>query len=256
MYSLAAVMYHLIAGRPPFDALTQPALLHQIYQSELVPLTQLREGVSASLDSFVRGAMSREREKRPTHWDDFAQALSGLVTARAVPRKGLQSVLDSERFNLLRSLDFFRDFGDVELWEVVHRASWARYGAGDALFRKGEDGSRFHIIAEGKVEVFRDGQRVAKMGAGTSVGEMAYLAPNPELRSHSADVLTAVSSTTVSFTPESLKQLSLGTRSQFDAAFIRVLVRRLHSAQETLINHRLARTARKADREPLPTLTG
>jgi hypothetical protein len=35
-------------------------------------------------------------------------------------------------------------------------------------------------------------------------------------------------------------QLSLGTRSQFDAAFIRVLVRRLHAAQEALIERRLA----------------
>lgn len=255
IYSLAAVMYHLIAGRPPFDAQSQPALLHQIYHGELVPLTQLREGVSESLDRFVRQAMARRREDRPADWEAFAQSLSRLVTAREVPRKGLQSVLDSERFTLLRSLEFFRDFGDVELWEVVHRASWARYAAGDALFRKGEAGSRFHIIAEGKVEVFRDGSRVAKMGAGTSVGEMAYLAPNPELRTHSADVLAAAPSTTVSFTPESLKQLSLGTRSLFDAAFIRVLVRRLHAAQEALISQRLARVARKAPQDT-PTLTG
>ena len=36
-------------------------------------------------------------------------------------------VLDSERFTLLRGLDFFSGFGDVELWEVVHRAQWQRH---------------------------------------------------------------------------------------------------------------------------------
>ena len=30
IYSLAAVLYHLVAGKPPFDAQTQPALMHQV----------------------------------------------------------------------------------------------------------------------------------------------------------------------------------------------------------------------------------
>jgi len=47
-----------------------------------------------------------------------------------------------------------------------------------------------------------------------------------------ADVLVAEPATTVSFTPSSLEQLSIGTRHLFDKAFIRVLVRRLHAAHE------------------------
>ena len=243
IYSLGAVMYHLIAGRPPFEAASQPALLHQIFRGTLTPLTELREGVSEGLDRLVRQALSRRREDRPATWDQFAQALSQLVSNHEVPRKGEQAVLDSERFSLLRSLEFFSGFGDVELWEVVHRARWTRFHVGDALFRQGEAGNRFHIMAQGQVEVFRGGQRVAELGAGTSVGEMAYLAPNPELRTHSADVLVSAPATTVSFTPDSLLQLSLGTRSLFDTAFIRVLVQRLHAAQEALIEQRLTRQA-------------
>ena len=82
--------------------------------------------------------------------------------------------------------------------------------------------------------VFREGERVARLGAGTSVGEMAYLAPSPDLRIHSADVVVAEPATTISFTPRLLEQLSLSTRRLFDAAFIRVLVRRLHAAHEAL----------------------
>jgi CRP-like cAMP-binding protein len=51
-------------------------------------------------------------------------------------------------------------------------------------------------MAQGSVEVYRDGQRVAQLGAGTSVGEMAYLAPSPDLRVHSADVIVAEPATT------------------------------------------------------------
>jgi hypothetical protein len=38
----------------------------------------------------------------------------------------------------------------------------------------------------------------------------------------------------VAFTPESLGQVSPGTRHRFDDAFIKVLVRRLHAAHESL----------------------
>ena len=63
---------------------------------------------------------------------------------------------------------------------------------------------------------------------------MAYLAPSPDLRRHSADVIVSQPATTISFTPRTLGQLGLGTLRLFDAAFIRVLVRRLHAAHEAL----------------------
>jgi CRP-like cAMP-binding protein len=164
--------------------------------------------------------------------------LSSLVTNRDVPRGPLQGVLDSERFNLLRTLDFFRGFGDVELWEVVHRARWQRLPFGHAIYRKGEPGNTFHIIAQGEVEVYRDGQRVAQLGAGTSVGEMAYLAPSPELRVHGTDILVSQAATTISFTPDAMERLGPSTRHLFDGAFIHVLVRRLHAAHEQLAHPR------------------
>ena len=238
MYALAAVLYHLIAGRAPFDAARQPALMHQIYNTAPAPLEGLREGVSPRLAGLINQALAKKREDRPANWDDFAQALAALVANGDVPRGPLQGVLDSERFSLLRSLEFFAGFGDVELWEVVHRAKWQRFNFGDALFRKGDTGDSFHIIAQGQVDVFRDGARVAQLGAGTSVGEMAYLAPNAELRTHQADVIVAQAAATVSFTPHTLMQLGLGTQRLFDAAFIKVLVRRLHAAHETLAHPR------------------
>jgi eukaryotic-like serine/threonine-protein kinase len=238
IYALAGVLYHLIAGRAPFDATQQAALMHQIYHAEPASLQLQRDGVPPRLDRLIARALSKRREDRHADWDSFAQELSALVADGDVPRGPLQGVLDSERFNLLRSLEFFTGFGDVELWEVVHRAQWQRCPFGHALYKHGEQGNSFHIIAQGQVEVFRDGQRVAQLGAGTSVGEMAYLAPNPALRIHSADVIVAEPATTISFTPQLLEQLSLGTRRLFDTAFIRVLVRRLHAAHEALAHPR------------------
>ena len=238
MYSLGAVLYHLIAGRPPFDAQIQSAMMHQIYHVKPPALTALRDGVSAGLDAMIQRALAKDVGQRYANWEEFAQALSGLITNQQVPRGQLQGVLDSERFNLLRSLDFFARFGDVELWEVVHRAKWQRFPFGHALYRRGEEGNSFHILAQGEVEVFRDGKRVAQLGSGTSIGEMAYLAPSPDLKRHSTDVIVTEPATTISFTPETLVQVSPGCRHLFDEAFIRVLVRRLHVAHEALAHPR------------------
>jgi serine/threonine protein kinase len=238
IYSLSAVLYHLVSGRPPFDGRTQASLMHQIYHQAPATLTEQRSGVTPELDAVILRALAKKPEDRYPDWESFARALSDLVARQLVPLAQRQEVMDSERFNLLRSLEFFVDFDDVQLWEVVHRARWRRYKIGHALYKKGQEGNTFHIIALGELEVIRDGQRVAQLGAGTSVGEMAYLAPNPELRRHSTDVRVTEQCTAISFTPESLSQLSEPCRHRFDSAFIRVLVRRLHVAHEALAHPR------------------
>jgi eukaryotic-like serine/threonine-protein kinase len=238
MYSLGAVLYHLIAGRTPLDAQTPAAMMQQIYHRRPEPLGPLRAGVDTALDAVIQRALAKRPDERYPDWDGFAQALADLVSNQQVPRGETQSVLDSERFTLLRQLEFFTEFGDVDLWDVVHRARWERLPVGESLYRRGDAGNSFHIIAQGEVEIFRNGERVARLGPGTSVGEMAYLAPSPALRKHSADVIVSQPTASVSFTPQSLARLNPTTRHAFDQAFIRVLVRRLHAAHESMAHPR------------------
>ena len=232
------MLYHLIAGHAPFEASSQASLMHQICHLQAPSLVGLRTGVTPALDQVIQRCLAKRADDRYVSWDAVGEALSQLITMHHVPRGTSQGVLDSERFTLLRTLDFFTRFGDIALWEVVHRARWERLPAGQALYRRGEEGRTFHIIATGTLEVWRDGRRVALLGSGTSVGEMAYLAPNPELRVHSTDVIVTDSATTISFTPDTLARLSPATRHLFDEAFIRVLVRRLHAAHEALAHPR------------------
>jgi eukaryotic-like serine/threonine-protein kinase len=234
MYSLATVLYHMLSGRTPFEGQTQGALMNQIFNEEPPQLSSLRAGIPPSLNTVIMRALAKTPDARYPDWDSFAKALAEVISKRDLPTVESQGVMDSERFTLLRQLEFFAGFGDVELWEVVHRARWQRHGFGEALFKKGAQGNNFYILAQGAVDVYRDGNRVAQLGQGTSVGEMAYLAPSDALRTHQADVVISMPSTTISFNRESMVQLSPDTRHKFDAAFIAVLVRRLHAAHEKL----------------------
>jgi eukaryotic-like serine/threonine-protein kinase len=238
IYALAATLYHLIAGRPPFDGMQQQVIMNQIFHVQPASLQGQREGVAPRLDALILRSMAKAREDRPASWVEFARGLSDVVSDRMLPRSEVQAVLDSERFNLLRSLDFFAGFGDVEIWEVVHRARWQRFDAGHVIYRKGDEGDAFHILALGEIEVWRDGERTAQLGPGSSVGEMAYLAPSSELKRHSVDVRVSQAATTICFTPQGIAQLSLSAQHLFDKAFNGVLVRRLHAAHEALYHPR------------------
>ncbi len=237
MYALGAVLYHLMTGHPPVEGESQAATIQRIMNAPVVPPSARRHGVVPAVDEVILRALAKRPQDRYTDWDAFANALAGLVTGRLVPRGNLQQVLDSERFNLLRKLPFFRHFDDVELWEVVHQGRWQRYRTGHKLMARGQPGRDFHIIAQGRVEVWRDGRKVETLTQGMLVGEMAYLAPSKEERLRTADVVAVDPLTTLSFTPETLAQLSVACRGRFNEAFIEVLVERLHAAQEALSQH-------------------
>lgn len=234
MYALGAVLYHLITGHAPVEGGSQGELIQRILHEPVAAPSARRQAIGPAVDAVLLRALNKRPEDRYPTWDDFANALAGLISSREIPRGNLQAVLDSERFGLLRSLSFFQAFGDVELWEVVHQARWQRFGFGHKLMERGERGRDFHIIAQGAVEITRNGQLLETLRAGALVGEMAYLAPSKDLRLRTADVVAIEPITTISFTPESLSQLSLACRDRFNAAFIGVLVRRLHAAHEAL----------------------
>ena len=86
-----------------------------------------------------------------------------------------------------------------------------------------------------------EGERGTAFATRARVGEMAYVAPSPELRLHSANVVV-VEAGMARPSPsrrKALAQLSPGGRHRFDEAFIRVLVRRrLHAAHEALAHPR------------------
>ncbi len=239
IYALAGVLYHLIAGRAPFDATQQAALMHQIYHAQPGSLQPLRDGVPPRLDALILRALSKRREDRHADWDSFAQELSALVAEGDVPRGPLQGVLDSERFNLLRSLEFFGGFGDVELWEVVHRAQWQRCAFGHALYK-----------ARASKATASTSSRRARSTCTATASAWPSSAPAPRSarwptwRPAPRCACTAPTWSSPSPPPRSrsrpqlLEQLSLGTRRLFDTAFIRVLVRRLHAAHEALAHPR------------------
>jgi len=228
IYSVGVVMYHLLTGGLPFQAANNFGLIYQITNHQAEPPSGLRRSLPAQVDAIVMRAMAREREERYARWEDFSRDLAQLFSAQRSTARKAQDFADSDRFETLRTLAFFGDFSDAELWEVAHISSWRHADAGQTLMKEGDPGEHFCILAEGEVKVTKRGKLLNVLKPGECFGEMAYLARKDNRRG--ADVTVTAEANVVSVPTANLARVSEGCRNKFDRAFMSILVERLSAA--------------------------
>ncbi|MGW3988073.1 protein kinase domain-containing protein [Streptomyces sp. NPDC004830] len=67
MYSLGCVLYQLLSGRPPFEADSAVALLHQHLDAAPVPPRELGvSGLPPAFENYLLGLLAKQPEDRPT----------------------------------------------------------------------------------------------------------------------------------------------------------------------------------------------
>ncbi|MCC6657231.1 MAG: protein kinase [Rhodocyclaceae bacterium] len=231
LFSLGVVMYQLLTGQLPFQGSNNVSIVYQILNTVPPPPSHLRPGIPPVVDAVVTKAMQKSLEARYESWDalsfDLAEAFRNEHLAET-----RSQIADSEKFNTLRGLSFFRSFNDVQLWEVLRFSDWQRAKPGTSLMREGEAGATFCILASGEVKVTKNQKLLNILSAGECFGEMAYLAE--EAGTRGADVATLGEATVISVPTEALKRASDGCRHSFDRAFLRILVERLSLANTRL----------------------
>ena len=79
----------------------------------------------------------------------------------------------------LSKLEFFEDFTPDELKKVRALAEDVTADAGAVLMEQGDVGQEAFVICAGQAGVYVNGNRVATIGPGSAVGEMALLDKRP-----------------------------------------------------------------------------
>ena len=85
----------------------------------------------------------------------------------------------SGKIDLLKRVPLFDKCSKKDLQNIAQIADELDLRAGKVLIQEGERGREFFVIVEGEVEVRRKGRKVATLGPGNFVGEMALLSKVP-----------------------------------------------------------------------------
>jgi serine/threonine protein kinase len=234
IYGLGVVMYYLLAGRLPFTGANTMSVIYQIVNTDPEPPSAHREGISADLDAIVMKAMAKDPAQRYQSWDEFGKELAEVWKKehRAEERR---EQTEAERFSLLRTLSFFKEFPENELWEVMRISKWAKFKAETALIKEGDHGDSFFILAAGYVRVTRGKRTLSVLTAGDCFGEMSYLAQSKGGSHRSATVTTTSDCIVMKIRAEDLRNIASDScRRLFDAKFLDTLVDRLETANKQL----------------------
>lgn len=233
IYSLGVTMYRLLTGKLPFDAANSFSMIYQIMNIDPPPPSTFRPEIPSELDAIVLRAMCKDIKHRYQTWDEFARDLVAFISYN-VPQQA--EIFDTEKFDTLRSLLFFKSFNDVELWEVLRISNWHKLGKEEHIITEGDDGRNFFILANGTVRVLKQGRLLSLLHKGDCFGEMAHLSDKDFKRT--TDVISKTDVTLIEIDPEVLVKASASCRYQFSDAFLRMLVKRLAVAN-TRISHLL-----------------
>jgi serine/threonine-protein kinase len=79
LYSLGALLYAILTGKPPFSDEQVEALMEQIIIRRAVPVRQLNAGVPAPVAALVDRMMSKEPEARFASAGEVAEAIERLL---------------------------------------------------------------------------------------------------------------------------------------------------------------------------------
>jgi len=229
IYSLGVTMYELLTGRLPFQAGNSVSMINKILNEEPTPIRSIRPDLPEDIVHIVETAMAKDPAKRYPAW--YAMARDLAETFPQLEKYSFE-ISSAEKFNALRKLEFFKDFRDSELWEVLRGAMWENHAREQSLLLEGDVGHAFFVIVSGQVKVVKEGKLLNVLKDGDCFGEMAYLSGDKSKRSAS---ITAVSEVQLlKMQDVQLEQLSEACQLRFNRVFLRTLIERLAWTSEVL----------------------
>lgn len=91
VYSLGAVLYCLLTGRPPFQAATPVETLLQVQKEEPVPPRQLNPAIPLDLNTLVLKCLDKSPGRRYSTAQDVADELSRFLDGRPIIARPVRS---------------------------------------------------------------------------------------------------------------------------------------------------------------------
>ncbi len=224
IYSLGVMGYELLSARRPFYGENLSHLVHQIIYATPRPLSRLRASVPAELEAVVTQAMEKDPERR------FPNALAmaaRLAWALDAFNRDSGTLDRHARFDFLRYLPLFRDFGYSEVWEVASRADWRSYAESEQVAGAGGHARALFVVVSGEVVVERKNGTIRRLHRGQFFGEFNLVSVHARMPA----VHAATPAELMRFDVTQLESASITCQLAFHKLFNRMLMHRLERSK-------------------------
>ncbi|MBI2383023.1 MAG: protein kinase [Gammaproteobacteria bacterium] len=220
LYSLGAVLFHLLTGEPPFNGATVDELLAAIRTQPAPRPDALRAELPRQLGEIVERLLAKDPAERYASGEELAAA---LVRLRDKLCASDQAASRRDSRDALRRLHFFTRFADDEVDEILSASSLLTFEAGQTVVQEGDIGDAFYLIALGQAEVRKAGKRISQLDKGDCFGEIAFLTS----AKRTASVVAATKVLALKINASIMDKVSRDCQLRFYKVFADILIYRL-----------------------------
>jgi serine/threonine protein kinase len=230
LFSLGVVAYEMLTGKHPFEGSNMEAIQRRIQDSPPTPVHEFRADVPDIYQRIIDKALAKDLEQRYKCGADMAGDLSLVYD---FIRSSDDGPAQQEKFTRVQSLEFFAEFPDAELWEIINAGDWLSIEIGQPIIREGEEDPSFFVLVDGDVSVRKGGHEIVKLGPGDCFGEMG-IAPG---RRRTATIEAATVVTVLQIRSSIIERASINCQLRFQRKFLYTLIERLEYATDQMAGH-------------------
>jgi hypothetical protein len=220
LFSLGVVAYEMLTGKHPFEGRNLEAIRHRIQDSPPIAVRELRADIPEIYQRIIDRALAKNPEYRYRTGADMAGDLSLIYDF--IRLTGGQPT-QQEKFARIQVLNFFSDFPDAELWEIINAGDWIAVEAGEPIIREGEEEPSFYVLVDGEVAVCKGSNEIVRLGAGDCFGEMGMI-PG---RRRTATIEAETAVTVLKVRSPIIERASINCQLRFQRKFLCTLIERL-----------------------------
>ncbi|MEK6806352.1 MAG: serine/threonine-protein kinase [Pseudomonadota bacterium] len=220
LYSLGAVLFHLLTGEPPFTGADIQAVFEQIKKNPAPRVEDKRADVPKPLCDIVEKLLTKDPAQRFQTGGDLAVSLSRFFDQL---RLSGQQLSRRETGDSLRRLHFFNGFSDADIDEILSASAINGYQPGQEIIQEGEIEHAFFIIAKGSAEVRKGNKALNTLQKGDCFGEIGFLTA----AKRTASVVAATQVTALKVNASLMEKVSPECQLRFYKVFTEALIYRL-----------------------------